>query len=132
MLSSLKRTNAHSRSRIGWRKEGDANTKLFHMHAQHRKRKNFIGKLTSQGEVFTSHEDKANFVQEFYGSLLCSRLNREHSIDLQALGIPTHDLTALDLPFFEEEAWDIIKNLPSDKAPCLMGLQGAFISLVGL
>ena len=33
-LSSLQRTIARSRSRIGWLKEGDANTSLFHAHAR--------------------------------------------------------------------------------------------------
>lgn len=41
-LSSLQRTIARSRSRIGWLAEGDANTALFHLHAKHRKWKNFI------------------------------------------------------------------------------------------
>jgi hypothetical protein len=58
--------------------------------------------------------------------LLGSRLNREHSIDLQALGIPTHDLTVLDLPFSEEEVWDTIKKLPLDKAPGPGGFTGGF------
>jgi hypothetical protein len=102
-MLSLKQTISHSMSRIGWLKEGDANTELFHMHAQDRKRKNIIGRLVSQDVVYTSHEDKANLVEDFYGSLLGMRLIREHSIDLQDLGMPTHDLTALDLPFSEEE-----------------------------
>jgi hypothetical protein len=46
-LSSTLRTVARLRSRIGWLQEGDANTRLFHMHARHRKRKNFIAKLWS-------------------------------------------------------------------------------------
>jgi hypothetical protein len=40
-LASLKKTIVRLRSRISWLSEGDANTKLFHMHARFRK-KNFI------------------------------------------------------------------------------------------
>jgi hypothetical protein len=40
LLSSFKRTMARLRARISWLKDGDANTKLLHLHAHHRKRKN--------------------------------------------------------------------------------------------
>jgi hypothetical protein len=39
LLSSCKRTIARLRARISWLKDRDANTKLFHLHARHRKRK---------------------------------------------------------------------------------------------
>jgi hypothetical protein len=128
MLSSLKRTIARLRSRISWLKEGVANTKFFHIHARHRKRKNFIGKLVSEdeSEVCTSHKDKFRLVENFYGRLLGTNMVREHSIDLQALGISTHNLAALESPFSEKEVWDIIKQLPSDKALGPDGFTGAF------
>lgn len=69
-LASLNRTIARSRSRIGWLQEGDANTKLFHMHARSRKKKNFITKLVSNGEVHTSLEDKTGMVDEYYDSMI--------------------------------------------------------------
>lgn len=50
-LSSLRRTIARSRSRIGWLGEGDANTALFHLHAQHRKRKKFIARIVEGNQV---------------------------------------------------------------------------------
>jgi len=50
-LSSLLWTVARVRSRIGWLKDGDANTRMFHMHARHRKRKNFIAKLKTEDRV---------------------------------------------------------------------------------
>ena len=37
-LTSLLRTVARLRSQIDWLKEGDANTRLFHMHARHRRK----------------------------------------------------------------------------------------------
>jgi hypothetical protein len=61
-----------------------------------------------------------------YGSLLGSTRNREHPIDLQSLGIPSHDLADLDIPFSEKEVWETIKQLPSDKAPGLDVFTGAF------
>jgi hypothetical protein len=50
-LSSLLRTVARVRSSIKWLRSGDANTSLFHLHARHRKRKNFIGKLKNGVQV---------------------------------------------------------------------------------
>jgi hypothetical protein len=38
-LDSLKQMIARLRSRISWLREGDANSKLFHLHSRHRKQK---------------------------------------------------------------------------------------------
>lgn len=114
-LTSLNRTIARSRSRIGWLREGDANTKLFHMHARSRKKKNFITKLVSNGEVHTSLEDKTGMVDEYYDYLLGQCSDREFTINLEQLDIPSFDLAALDGSFFVE-VWNTIKQLPSNKA----------------
>jgi hypothetical protein len=88
-LASLNQTIARSCSRISWLQEGDANTKLFHLHAPHCKRKNFIAKLTSGGNIYMGHEDKAQVVDQFYDELLERSINREHTINLHELGIPS-------------------------------------------
>lgn len=54
-LSSLKCTISRLRSRINWLKVGDANTKLFRMHARYKKIKNFIAKLVSGNNTYTNH-----------------------------------------------------------------------------
>jgi hypothetical protein len=57
-LASLSRTIARLRSRVGWIKDGDANTALFHASARYRKAKNLITSVTSRdGQILTSHED---------------------------------------------------------------------------
>jgi hypothetical protein len=117
VLASLKQTITRLRSRIGWIKEGDANTKKIHTHARHRKRKNFISMLVADSMVCTSHEDKARIVDDFYSKLLGTTVDRAHSINLQALGMPLYDLADLDAPFSENEVWETTKKLPSDKAP---------------
>jgi len=64
-LSSLQRTISRIRSRINWLRDGDANTALFHSHARHGKRKNFIAKIVSEDQVLTNHEDKAGAIFDF-------------------------------------------------------------------
>jgi mannosylglycoprotein endo-beta-mannosidase len=42
---------------------------------------------------------------------------RAHDISLQAAGLATLDLSDLDRAFSMDEAWDAIKNMPSNRAP---------------
>ena len=104
VLSSLQWTMARSRSRISWLGEGDANTALFHLHARHRKRKNFISSLVSDdGLVLTKHEVKEKIANEFYYNLLGVTNDKDSTINLEEVHIPRHDLSELDAPFSEEE-----------------------------
>ena len=125
-LSSLQRTIARSRSRISWLKEGDANTKLFHMHSRHRKRRNFVAELVNGDQILTSHDDKAVLVDNFYARLIGECGDREQTINLEALHMPTFNLAHLDEPVTELELWNTIKSLPNDKAPGPDGFTGRF------
>ena len=92
---------ARVRSRIGWLKDGDANTVLFQSQARYRKRKNFISKLISEDQVLTSHEDKATEIFLFYNKLLGTSEQKNVSIDLDNLELNNHDLSELELPIGE-------------------------------
>ena len=126
VLASLLRTVARVRSRINWLQDGDANTRLFHMHARHRKRKNFIASLREGDQILSSHEEKAAAIFEFYSNLIGADSDRDRTINLDHLDIPNHNLEALDIPFDENEVWKTIKDLPSDKAPGPDGFTGRF------
>lgn len=128
-LSSLMRTIARIRSRITWLRDGDANTSLFHLHARHRKKKNFIAKLKEGDRVVTTHEDKAEVLLNFFSNLIGTREERQHTLDLEALSIQRHELEALDAPISEDEVWNFIKQLPSDKAPGPDGFTGRFYKI---
>jgi hypothetical protein len=125
-LTSLLRTVARLRSQIGWLKEGDANTRLFHRHGRHRKKKNFIAKLKDGDNILTNHDEKAAAISDFYSNLIGEDSDRSRTINLDNLDIPRYDLEALDIPFSEEEVWNTIKNLPSDKIPGPNGFTGKF------
>jgi hypothetical protein len=74
-LLSLQRTIARSRSRICWLDEGDANTALFHSYARHRKRKNFICKLTTEdGQFLFSHEEKEDNIFFIFTAVFWEKL----------------------------------------------------------
>jgi lambda repressor-like predicted transcriptional regulator len=113
-------------SRITWLKEGDANTSLFHSQARYRMRKNFIAKLQDDGTTMTSHEDKAQVLLNCFSNLISRREQRNTTINLEALGMQQQDLHLLDAPFSQEEVWNTIKLLPTDKAP------GGFLRFAGL
>jgi hypothetical protein len=49
-------------------------------------------------------------------------VGRDRIIDLDALDIPTHDLSELDAPFSEKEVWDTIVSLPLTRHLDLMVL----------
>jgi hypothetical protein len=107
--------------------EGDANTVFFHLHAKYRKGKNFIGNLLSDdGLIKSRHEDKEETLSDFFRNLLGCSSDRVHTIDLDHLQIPTHDLSSLDSPFTEDEVWKTVLSLPSNKAPGPYGFIGKF------
>jgi hypothetical protein len=82
--------------------------------------------LVAENGICTNHDDKAELIYEYYEGLIGNGWHMDHTIDLQALGILSHDLADLELPFSEEEVWAIIKQMPSDKAPGPMALLSSF------
>jgi hypothetical protein len=116
-LSSFQRTIARQESRLLWLREGDAPSKFFHIHANHRRWKNFIHELEHEGQRITSEECKADVIFQFFHQVLGYPVNCTHSINLEPLSGPRQDLKALGCCFTEEEVWRVIKTLPPDKAP---------------
>jgi hypothetical protein len=108
-LASLERTIARQRSRITWLSEGDACTRFFHLHANHRRRKNFIAHFKVDGSLVADQEGKAKAADAFYEQLLGSSPDRGFSLNLDYLGMQSHKLVELDAPFSEEEVWNVVK-----------------------
>jgi hypothetical protein len=52
-----------------------------------------------------------------YINLIGNCQTREETLDLEALDLPAHDLHDLGDIFTEEEVWNAIKDMPSDRAP---------------
>lgn len=130
-LASFERTIARLRSRVRYLKDGDANASFFHKQAAFRRRKNSISKLIDGDQVATSQEDKHKILFDFYENLIGSASIRPASLDLQFFHREAMDLSALDIPITEEEVWETIKFMPSDRAPGQMGILADFTRHVG-
>lgn len=124
-LASLNRSIARQRSRIRFLGEGDANTKFFHLQACHRSRKNFIAAVQHEGTLFSAEEAKQDLIYNYYNSILGTPFQRQHTLHLNDL-LPQINLEGIDSCFSEQEIWDTVKDLPSDRAPGPDGFSGLF------
>jgi hypothetical protein len=105
------------RSRLRWLKEGDANSKLFHLVANGRRSKNCITAVRYNGRLATSQEEKHEAFDAAYAALVGEIICREHTVDLTAIGLQRKNLEDLNNLFTEEEVWKVILELLPDRAP---------------
>jgi hypothetical protein len=116
-LTSLLRTIARQKSSLRLLREGYAYTKLFHLHANHHRRKNYILSLLVDGRTLTRKDEKVAATFTFFDGILGVSHERSCALDFEELGLPRLDLQDLGQPFTEAEIWEVIKELPLDKAP---------------
>jgi hypothetical protein len=95
-LASLARTIARQRSRLLFLAEGDANTNFFHLQACHRARKKRIDSLWVEGAELVREDHMSQALYEHFNSVLGSSFERTRRVNLDAIGLPSIDLTDLE------------------------------------
>lgn len=125
-LSVIERSRKKQCSRITSLKDGDANTKFFHLRVNARRRKNHILRLKHNNGWVTGHEDKEEIITEHFSNTLGRTGRRKHDLNWQNLNFPDLELHELGAPFSEAEVRAAIFQMPSDKAPGPDGFTGAF------
>lgn len=100
-------------------KEGDANTKFFHVVANGRKNRNFIPKITHGGTKFADTLEIGRiFTSGFRAQFGLQRDNRFKTNWQRLLSIKALvDLSNHEVPFSVEEIRSVIFALGADKAP---------------
>jgi hypothetical protein len=129
VLQILQNQKAYWKKRytVRWTKLGDESTKFFHTAATERFRINTITSLNLEdGRVATSHLEKATLLWEEFRKQLGDSIQTEMHFNLGNL-VEHHDLQQLDQQITHEEIDEIVKHLPSDKAPGPDGSNGAFL-----
>ena len=125
-LASLQRTLIRQRARISYLAEGDANTRFFHLQACHRSRKNHITKLRADDVVLFKEEEMAEAAFNHFNNILGIEGQQLNNINLEELNLPSIHGESIDHCFTEEEVWQAIVDMPTDKALGPDGFTGLF------
>jgi hypothetical protein len=121
----LKKTRIRQKSRLTYVRCEDANTKLFHIRASARRRKNYIHCLHTDEGIAITHDEKEREIGDYFKNHVGSIVPRSSTINRQALGYSPHDFLDLEMQFSLEEV-ENTKSMPSDKAQRPDGFTGAF------
>lgn len=78
------------------------------------------------GQVITDQRGKEEAFHMAYKELLGRDTARGHTLDVDYSDITPIDLSEQDLIFQEEEIWNVIKEMPSDRASGPDGFIGIF------
>ncbi|KAM0855649.1 hypothetical protein ACQ4PT_049622 [Festuca glaucescens] len=125
-LAAISHTRIRQRSRVTWVGATHANTKLFHLKANGRRRKNFIPVIQTGSAHLTTEEDKHEELFQHFKESIGSPHRRTHTLIWEVLNIQRHDLTSLEQSFSEEELKDAVFGLPAGKAPGPDGFTSSF------
>lgn len=118
------------RNTINRIKHGDECTKYFHSMATVSYRRNLIAQVQDDyGISLVQHEEKANHLWSVFKSRMGVSGDVRMEFDLRDMvqSIDGTILDALTAPFLKSEIDNIIKEMPTDKAPGPDGFNGVFI-----
>jgi len=119
------------RAKVRCLREGDSNTKYFHVKASCRKRRNFLASITVNGSTVTSHEDKSKEITQYFKQILGSAVQASWNFQVADLYQNQNPpLDSLISQFFESEALEAIKSMNVNSAPGPDGLGPAWYKAV--
>jgi len=125
-LAAIEKSRIKQRAKLADIRDGDANTKFFHIRASTRMRKNYIHCLHTNGGVAITHNDKQKMIEDYFSDHLGAMAQRPRTFDWNALGYVPRDLSMLEVPVTQDEIKETINSMPSDKAPGPDGFTCAF------
>lgn len=125
-MMAVEKLRAKQRARLSYLSAEEANSKLFYIRANGRRRKNVIHSLQSQHGVCYSHEAKENELFSHYSSQFGQPCQRNYTFNWEEISLPRRDLSYLEEEFSEKEVNAILQDLASEKAPGPDGFIGLF------
>ncbi|WJX92273.1 hypothetical protein P8452_73938 [Trifolium repens] len=116
------------RAKMHWLKEGDLNTKFFHMSANARRKVKKIEKLVSDGNVVvTAQEDLCEVAKNYFDTLFkASDGIHEPVLSIIQPKVSAEDNERLTAPILKEEIHAALMDMHPDKSPGPDGFNPAF------
>jgi hypothetical protein len=116
------------RAKMHWLKEGDLNTKFFHMLATSRRRRKKVSMLVNEeGEEVSTQQSLCELVQKYFDELFKpSNGTHEPMLRLIRNKISPDDNERLMAPITREELKDALFHMHPDKAPGPDGFNPTF------
>ena len=109
-------------------KVGEENSNFFHAMATERHRRNSIVSLTlPDGTTCSDHGGLAQVFHDSFRDRMGVAKGISMGFDLSTLLSSVEGLDVLTKPFDKEEMDDIVKHMPTDKAPGPDGFNGMFL-----
>ena len=122
----LNKIRMRQRARLSTIKLGDANTRLFHLRANGRRRRKYIQSLATDRGLAISHAEKEEALRAHFEASLGATQPRAATLNWAALGYQSRNLAQLDDPFSMEELRVAVFAMPPEKAPGPDGFIGLF------
>uniref|UniRef100_A0A0A9AG12 Reverse transcriptase domain-containing protein n=1 Tax=Arundo donax TaxID=35708 RepID=A0A0A9AG12_ARUDO len=126
LVTTIEKIRAEQRARLSHIREDDANTKLFHLRANGRRRRNYIQVLQTDDGLAMNHEDKEREIAKHFEKQLGRGELRSWGLNREVLNYQPAQLTHLDEDIEEDEVKQAIFDMPNDKAPGPDGFIAAF------
>lgn len=128
ILLKYKQEYWKKRYTVRWFQCGGDNTKFFHSAATERYQRNSIASLKLQdGSTVTDHAGKERELFETYKSRLGQSNQSDMKFNLSNIIKRAEGLDELTVPFTPEEIDQVVKEMPSDRAPRPDGFNGCFL-----
>jgi exonuclease III len=125
-MTAVEKLRAKQRSRLNAICAEEANSKLFYIQANGRRRKNAIHSLQTANGLCYSHEGKAQEIFNHFSKHFGRPIQRDITLNWEEVALPRMDRIHLEDEFSEDEVSIIIKDLARDKAPGADGFIGVF------
>ncbi|KAJ9558233.1 hypothetical protein OSB04_012847 [Centaurea solstitialis] len=120
---------ARQRAKIKWVKEGDENSKIFHMACKVRERRNRIQGLSIHGNWSENPKEIKRFVFDFFKQKFANQIKYGAKLKGDRFKkISMEEAIMLERKFSEEEVWNALKDCGCNKSPGPDGFTTGFLN----